>query len=89
MCYKKKTFVCTICSYIYDVGMGLMWRMYKGIALDLIQRYPKLAYTRDSDNDTAIIALAQTPCAFPSGTHLTFWQRWVYSCEYYMKFKYI
>ncbi|EOA30160.1 hypothetical protein CARUB_v10013276mg [Capsella rubella] len=37
-----------------------------GIALDLIQRYPKLAYTRDSDNDTAIIALAQTPCAFPS-----------------------
>ncbi|CAG7877172.1 unnamed protein product [Brassica rapa] len=51
-----------------------------GIALDLIQRYPKLAYTRDSDNDTAIIALAQTPCAFPSGTHLAFWQRWVYSC---------
>ncbi|XP_024015019.1 uncharacterized protein LOC18023748 [Eutrema salsugineum] len=51
-----------------------------GIALDLIQRYPKLAYTRDSDNDTAIIALAQTPCAFPSGIHLAFWQRWVYSC---------
>ncbi|AEE76130.1 Ankyrin repeat family protein [Arabidopsis thaliana] len=36
------------------------------IALDLIQRYPKLAYTRDSDNDTAIMALAQTPYAFPS-----------------------
>ncbi|KAF2560662.1 hypothetical protein F2Q70_00016457 [Brassica cretica] len=43
-------------------------------------RYPKLAYTRDSDNDTAIIALAQTPCAWPSGIHLAFWQRWVYSC---------
>ncbi|ESQ48031.1 hypothetical protein EUTSA_v10022283mg, partial [Eutrema salsugineum] len=41
-----------------------------GIALDLIQRYPKLAYTRDSDNDTAIIALAQTPCAFPSVPHI-------------------
>ncbi|CAH2053369.1 unnamed protein product [Thlaspi arvense] len=41
-----------------------------GIALDLIQRYPKLAYTRDTDNDTAIIALAQTPCAFPSGIHI-------------------
>ncbi|XP_023642645.1 uncharacterized protein LOC17893066 isoform X1 [Capsella rubella] len=51
-----------------------------GIALDLIQRYPKLAYTRDSDNDTAIIALAQTPCAFPSGTRLTFWQQWIYHC---------
>ncbi|XP_010465977.1 PREDICTED: uncharacterized protein LOC104746241 [Camelina sativa] len=51
-----------------------------GIALDLIQRYPKLAYTRDSDNDTAIIALAQTPCAFPSGTRLAFWQRWIYHC---------
>lgn len=56
--------------------------LYKGIALDLIQRYPKLAYTRDSDNDTAIIALAQTPSAFPSGTHLAFWQRWIYTCEY-------
>ncbi|KAG2271602.1 hypothetical protein Bca52824_066157 [Brassica carinata] len=41
-----------------------------GIALDLIQRYPKLAYTRDSDNDTAIIALAQTPCAWPSVPHI-------------------
>ncbi|CAE5967753.1 unnamed protein product [Arabidopsis arenosa] len=41
-----------------------------GIALDLIQRYPKLAYTRDSDNDTAIIALAQTPHAFPSVPHI-------------------
>ncbi|OAP05887.1 hypothetical protein AXX17_AT3G19830 [Arabidopsis thaliana] len=40
------------------------------IALDLIQRYPKLAYTRDSDNDTAIMALAQTPYAFPSGIHI-------------------
>ncbi|KAL9291886.1 putative ankyrin repeat-containing domain, PGG domain, ankyrin repeat-containing domain superfamily [Arabidopsis thaliana] len=50
------------------------------IALDLIQRYPKLAYTRDSDNDTAIMALAQTPYAFPSGTRLAFWQRWIYSC---------
>ncbi|KAL0743504.1 hypothetical protein Bca4012_085017 [Brassica carinata] len=56
-----------------------------GIALDLIQRYPKLAYTRDSDNDTAIIALAQTPCAFPSGTHLAFWQRWVYSFPHIRK----
>ncbi|CAL9221373.1 unnamed protein product [Arabidopsis halleri] len=54
--------------------------LYEGIALDLIQRYPKLAYTRDSDNDTAIIALAQTSHAFPSGTCLAFWQRWIYSC---------
>jgi len=56
--------------------------VHKGIALDLIQRYPKLAYTRDSDNDTAIMALAQTPYAFPSGTRLAFWQRWIYSCGY-------
>ncbi|CAN8269081.1 unnamed protein product [Cochlearia groenlandica] len=53
-----------------------------GIALDLIKRYPKLAYTRDSDNDTAIIALAQSPSAFPSGTNLAFWKRWIYSSEY-------
>ncbi|KAF3537544.1 hypothetical protein F2Q69_00021086, partial [Brassica cretica] len=67
-------------------SLGLTLGIYEGIALDLIQRYPNLAYTRDSDNDTAIIALAQTPCAWPSGIHLAFWQRWVYSCEYYMKY---
>ncbi|XP_010550279.1 PREDICTED: ankyrin repeat-containing protein ITN1 [Tarenaya hassleriana] len=50
------------------------------IALDLIQRYPKLVYIRDFDNDTAILALAQTPSAFPSSTNLRAWQWWIYSC---------
>ncbi|CAI0554841.1 unnamed protein product [Linum tenue] len=35
------------------------------IALDLLHCYPQLAFTQDSDKDTALEVLAQTPSAFP------------------------
>ncbi|XVF17035.1 hypothetical protein REPUB_Repub10bG0082000 [Reevesia pubescens] len=50
------------------------------IALDLVRRYPLLAIAEDTDNDTALHILAQKPSAFPSGTQLAVWQRWIYRC---------
>ncbi|XP_065873081.1 uncharacterized protein [Euphorbia lathyris] len=50
------------------------------IALDLLQRYPQLAFDQDSDKDTALDMLAQKPSAFFTGTTLALWQTWVYSC---------
>ncbi|KAE8706810.1 Ankyrin repeat family protein isoform 3 [Hibiscus syriacus] len=50
------------------------------IALDLLQRYPLLATAEDTDKDTDLYILAQKPSAFPSGTLLSFWQRWTYKC---------
>ncbi|CAI0554971.1 unnamed protein product, partial [Linum tenue] len=44
------------------------------IALDLLHCYPQLAFTQDSDKDTALEVLAQTPSAFPSGAPLAWWQ---------------
>lgn len=52
------------------------------IPLDLLQRYRKLAYAQDNDGDTAIDMLAQKPSAFPSGTQLAFWKKWIYSFIY-------
>ncbi|KAJ6918551.1 hypothetical protein NC651_012718 [Populus alba x Populus x berolinensis] len=49
------------------------------IALDLLQHYPRLALEQDSDKDTALDMLAQTPSAFPSGTQLAWWQQWIYN----------
>ncbi|XVF58744.1 hypothetical protein PTKIN_Ptkin07bG0091300 [Pterospermum kingtungense] len=50
------------------------------IALDLVQRYPLLSIAEDTDKDTALYMLAQKPSAFPSGTQLALWQRWIYKC---------
>ncbi|CAN1345071.1 Ankyrin repeat-containing protein NPR4, partial [Linum perenne] len=50
------------------------------IALDLLKCYPQLAVAHDSDKDTALRVLSQTPSAFRSGASLAFWQWWIYSC---------
>ena len=50
------------------------------IALDLLQKYPQLALEQDTDGDTALGMMAQRPSAFPSGTPLAFWRRWIYAC---------
>ncbi|CAN1345069.1 Ankyrin repeat-containing protein ITN1, partial [Linum perenne] len=52
------------------------------IALDLLKCYPQLAVAHDSDKDTALRVLSQTPSAFRSGASLAFWQWWIYSCTY-------
>ncbi|KAM1187267.1 hypothetical protein ACFX2J_023220 [Malus domestica] len=49
------------------------------IAWELLQRSPRLACTR-GNNICPIFAFAHVPYAFPSGTSLKFWQRWIYNC---------
>ncbi|XP_034205219.1 uncharacterized protein LOC117619388 isoform X1 [Prunus dulcis] len=50
------------------------------IALDLLQRYPRLAITKGPTGESPIFVLADIPSVFPSGTPLKFWQRWIYDC---------
>ncbi|MCL7036114.1 hypothetical protein MKW94_021883, partial [Papaver nudicaule] len=49
------------------------------LALYLVQRYPNLATERDQNGCSGLDVLAQKCSLFPSGTHLGFWQRCIYS----------
>ncbi|XP_068334813.1 uncharacterized protein [Pyrus communis] len=49
------------------------------IALDLIQRCPNLAFATNSTGKTPLQELACMPSLFSSGTHLGFWQQWIYN----------
>ncbi|GKV35981.1 hypothetical protein SLEP1_g44168 [Rubroshorea leprosula] len=51
------------------------------IALDLLQHYPRLAFTRFKYNNrvsTPILTLSAQTSLFPSGTRLSFLQQWIY-----------
>ncbi|XP_062175427.1 uncharacterized protein LOC133880493 isoform X4 [Alnus glutinosa] len=50
------------------------------IALDLIQRCPRLSLSLDREGYSPLYALASMAYAFPSGNPLVFWKRWIYSC---------
>ncbi|KAM5554329.1 hypothetical protein ABKV19_022613 [Rosa sericea] len=50
------------------------------IAWALIQRFPRLAISRDHYDITPLYALSGVPSAFLSGMKLRFWQRWIYNC---------
>ncbi|PQQ15245.1 uncharacterized protein Pyn_19194 [Prunus yedoensis var. nudiflora] len=63
-------------------GAGLLCNfitgMKFGIALELIQCCPQLVFTK---NYSGVFRMqAFIPSAFPSGTRLKFWQRWIYNC---------
>ncbi|CAN1345072.1 Ankyrin repeat-containing protein ITN1, partial [Linum perenne] len=60
-------------------GAMLLTTCIVDIALDLLKCYPQLAVAHDSDKDTALRVLSQTPSAFRSGASLAFWQWWIYS----------
>ncbi|XP_026450301.1 uncharacterized protein LOC113350389 isoform X2 [Papaver somniferum] len=49
------------------------------IALDVLQRYPKLATSRDPDGNTIINMLSIKPSAFPSGNRHGLWQQLIYT----------
>ncbi|XP_021823744.1 uncharacterized protein LOC110764991 [Prunus avium] len=63
-------------------GAGLLRNficlMKFGNALKLIQRCPQLVFTLGYDG--AFPMQGFMPSAFPSGTRLKFWQRWIYNC---------
>nr|XP_027075250.1 uncharacterized protein LOC113699238 isoform X1 [Coffea arabica] len=50
------------------------------VASMLLQQYPKLGVTPDKNGYYALQLLAHKPSAFPSGTKLVFWKRWIHSC---------
>ncbi|XP_027073877.1 uncharacterized protein [Coffea arabica] len=50
------------------------------VAAMLLRRYPKLGVTPDHNGDYTLRLLAHKPSAFPSGTKLSFWKNWIYSC---------
>ncbi|XP_058187369.1 uncharacterized protein LOC131304233 isoform X1 [Rhododendron vialii] len=66
--YGSTLLHCLISAEIYDV------------ALELLEEYPKLGLTKDRFGKYTLRILAQKPSAFPSGTKLVFWRRWIYSC---------
>ncbi|XP_027177773.1 uncharacterized protein LOC113776921 [Coffea eugenioides] len=50
------------------------------VASMLLRQYRKLGVTPDHNGDYALQLLAHKPSAFPSGTKLVFWKRWIHSC---------
>ncbi|KAG5529123.1 hypothetical protein RHGRI_029707 [Rhododendron griersonianum] len=65
--YGSTLLHCLISAEIYDV------------ALELLEEYPKLGLTKDRFGKYTLRILAQKPSAFPSGSKLVFWRRWIYS----------
>ena len=49
------------------------------IALDLVNRCPRLVVAQDRYGDSPSYALAFMPDYFLSGNRLVFWKRWIYS----------
>ncbi|KAG6671035.1 hypothetical protein I3843_Q019400 [Carya illinoinensis] len=62
---------------------GLWVRTRTYIALNLIQRCPRLALALDKDDESPILALASMRHSIPSKTQLGFWKQRIYSCTYY------
>ncbi|KAH7836419.1 hypothetical protein Vadar_001052 [Vaccinium darrowii] len=53
---------------------------YYDIALDLVERYPELAFAKqETDDDCGLKALARKVSAFKSGSHYKWWQRLLYA----------
>ena len=49
------------------------------IALDLVNRCPRLVFAQDRNGQSPVFALAGMPDYFLSGNRLVFWDRWIYS----------
>ena len=63
-----------LCLYVHSNSTDL--------ALDIIEKHPRLAVTLDMDDLIPLYVLGQMPSLFKRGSQLWFWQRWIYSCEY-------
>ena len=49
------------------------------IALDLVDRCPRLVFAQDRNGRSPVFVLAGMPDYFLSGNRLVFWDRWIYS----------
>ncbi|RXH69498.1 hypothetical protein DVH24_037282 [Malus domestica] len=68
-----------IVRYLYSVTPLEDLKPDKGIAWDLLGQCPSLSCTQGLTS-CPIYEYALLPSAFPSGTSLKFWQRWIYKC---------
>ncbi|KAH7832908.1 hypothetical protein Vadar_001242 [Vaccinium darrowii] len=58
---------CLITADIFDV------------ASHLLEQYPRLGLTEDHYGNYTLRILAKKPSAFPSGSKLVYWKKWIYS----------
>ena len=49
------------------------------IALDLVNRCPRLVVAKDRNGESPFYALTCMPEYFLSGNRFVFWKRWIYS----------
>ncbi|XP_021825764.1 ankyrin repeat-containing protein NPR4-like [Prunus avium] len=64
----------------YGAGLVCMCLRAKqfDIAWELLQRCPRLVIAESPQGTSPIQVLADIPYAFPSGTQLKFWEKWIY-----------
>ena len=56
------------------------------LALDLLERHPKLAIALDRYGRSPVEVLAGMPFAHQSGNRLVYWKQWIYNSEYHSLF---
>ena len=59
------------------------------MALDLLERYPKLAIALDFNGQSPVEVLADVSFAYRSGNWLVYWKQWIYDSEYHSLFSII
>ncbi|KAJ0086637.1 hypothetical protein Patl1_08116 [Pistacia atlantica] len=64
--------------YLYSETSAEELNPETSFALSLLERFPKLAITRDVKGRICLNVLAQKRSSFPSGSQLSRWQRWIY-----------
>ncbi|KAF7143131.1 hypothetical protein RHSIM_Rhsim05G0147100 [Rhododendron simsii] len=65
----------------YAISSGFYGKsIAQDVALELVQRYPQAAKSKDDDNMCALGEIARKASAFPSGSRLKFWERVIYCC---------
>ncbi|KAL2458803.1 ankyrin repeat-containing protein-like [Forsythia ovata] len=59
--------------------LGITAAGFNDVTLYLLRRYPHLTMARDNTNTTILHVISSHPHLFPSGTKLSFWERFIYS----------
>ncbi|XP_017972471.1 PREDICTED: uncharacterized protein LOC18603951 [Theobroma cacao] len=69
----------------YSAGLVVECIRYKwfDVVWHLLRDHPNLAFAETKNGLNAVSILSSQPSAFPSGNRLSFWQRWIYSCQYH------
>ena len=56
------------------------------MALDLLERYPKLVIALDCNGRSPVEVLTGMSFAYQSGNRLVYWKQWIYNSEYHSLF---